>query len=133
MHSWTTHQIQNVVYLTSDSENTITTLENDKIYIIGGIVDRNRYKQLTYHRATSLGIATAKIPMDEYLSAMPSTRVLTTNHVFDLLIKYKEYNGCWKKALTEELPIRKDAKFAEAPKVDVDDGEHGKISLVHDE
>ena len=104
-------KIQNVVYLTSDSENTITTLENDKIYVIGGIVDRNRYKQLTYHRATSLGIATAKLPMDEHLATMPSTRVLTTNHVFDLLIKYNEHNKCWKKALEDVLPIRKDAKF----------------------
>jgi tRNA (guanine9-N1)-methyltransferase len=118
------NQRQNVVYLTSDSENTITTLENDKIYIIGGIVDRNRYKQLTYQRATSLGIATAKLPIDEYLSAMPSTRVLTTNHVFDLLIKYKEYNGCWKKALADVLPVRKDAKFAEEVKLEIDENEH---------
>ena len=106
-------KIQKVVYLTSDSENTITTLENDKIYVIGGIVDRNRYKQLTFHRATALGIATAKLPIDEYLSTMPSTRVLTTNHVVDLLIKYREYNGSWKKALADVLPIRKDAKFLE--------------------
>ena len=118
-------QLQNVVYLTSDSTNTITTLENDKIYVIGGIVDRNRYKQLTYNRARSLGIATAKLPIEEYLSAMPSTRVLTTNHVFDLLLKYKEYNGSWKKALEDVIPMRKEFKFVEEgdndDKVDDDD------------
>lgn len=114
-------KIQKVVYLTSDSENTITTLENDKIYVIGGIVDRNRYKQLTYQRAIALGIATAKLPIDEYLSTMPSTRVLTTNHVFDLLVKYKEHNGCWKKALADVLPIRKDAKFVEEENESPDD------------
>ena len=118
------NNLQNMVYLTSDSENTIATLENDKIYVIGGIVDRNRYKQLTYQRATTLGMATAKLPIDEYLSTMPSTRVLTTNHVFDLLIKYKEHNGCWKKALAEVLPIRKDAKFAEESNLEVDEDEH---------
>jgi hypothetical protein len=27
------------------------------------------------------------------------------------LLKYKQYDGSWKKALTDILPTRKDAKF----------------------
>jgi tRNA (guanine9-N1)-methyltransferase len=104
-----------VVYLTSDSETTLSVLENDKIYVIGGIVDRNRLKRITMDRANAIGVKTAKLPIDEHLSHMPSTRVLTTNHVFELLLKYKEHNGCWKKALADVLPIRKDAKFMEVP------------------
>lgn len=104
---------EDLVYLTSDAETTLTTLDPHKIYIIGGLVDRNRYQRLTLDRATKLGIATARLPIQEHLTAMAATRVLTTNHVFALLLKYREHQGCWKKALADVLPHRKEAKFTE--------------------
>ena len=33
-----------LVYLSADSEEELTTLSEDEVYIVGGIVDRNRYK-----------------------------------------------------------------------------------------
>lgn len=33
-----------LVYLSADSEEELSTLREDEVYIIGGLVDRNRYK-----------------------------------------------------------------------------------------
>lgn len=98
-----------LVYLTSDSENTLEELEDGKVYIIGGIVDRNRLQRAAINRAEELGIATARLPISDYLN-MVSTKVLTCNHVFEILLKYRDNDGNWKGAFLDVLPSRKDAK-----------------------
>ena len=39
------------MYLTADSKNDIKELDPEDVYIIGGIVDRNRYLNLTLNKA----------------------------------------------------------------------------------
>jgi tRNA (guanine9-N1)-methyltransferase len=95
-----------LVYLTSDSENTLQHLENDKIYVIGGIVDRNRLKCAAIGRAESVGIATAKLPITDFLDLV-TTKVLTCNHVFEILLKYRHKGNDWKMAMLDVLPNRK--------------------------
>lgn len=77
---------ESLVYLTADSPNTITKLSRDKVYIIGGIVDRNRLKGITYQKAVEQGIETAKLPLDTVVEMGSATRVLTVNHGTSLCI-----------------------------------------------
>jgi tRNA (guanine9-N1)-methyltransferase len=59
------------------------------------------------------GVVTAKLPISSYLD-MLSTKVLTCNHVFEILLKYGEHGENWKKSFLDVLPIRKDAKGKDA-------------------
>lgn len=67
-----------IIYLTSDAEETIQSLDPKLSYVIGGIVDRNRLKGATYKKAKELGIRTAKLPIKEHF-ALSATHVLTAS------------------------------------------------------
>jgi tRNA (guanine9-N1)-methyltransferase len=107
----TSHRKQGLVYLTSDSDNIISHLETDKIYIIGGIVDRNRLKGIALHKAKEYNICHARLPLETCLAKLPTTKVLTCNHVFGILLKYREHGSDWAKALQDVLPSRKAAEY----------------------
>lgn len=94
-----------IVYLSSDSPNTLTSLLPHASYIIGGIVDKNRHKGLCYARAQALGIPTAKLPIGEYMT-MNSRTVLTVNHVVEIMLRWLE-EGDWGIAFDRVIPKRK--------------------------
>ncbi|ORX45208.1 hypothetical protein BCR36DRAFT_300101 [Piromyces finnis] len=96
---------ENLVYLTADSPNTIDTFDESKIYIIGGIVDKNRYKNLTLEKAKKQNITTARLPINKYIK-MSSRKVLTVNHMFKIILNYLDTND-WEKSLLDILPARK--------------------------
>lgn len=108
-------QKKTLVYLTSDSETTLDKLENDKIYVIGGLVDRNRCQRAAIDRATEWGLTTAKLPLHLH-PTMNTTPVLTTNHVFSILLACRDYQNDWTKALQEVLPERKSKQKKEKKK-----------------
>ncbi|KAL8674889.1 MAG: hypothetical protein Q9168_000692 [Polycauliona sp. 1 TL-2023] len=100
-----TSPLGEVVYLTSDSPETLTELKPYSTYIIGGIVDKNRHKGICYKRAVDRGFRTAKLPIGDYMK-MSSRFVLATNHVVEIMLKWLEM-GDWGKALMEVVPQRK--------------------------
>ncbi|KAB8073715.1 guanine-1-methyltransferase-domain-containing protein [Aspergillus leporis] len=94
-----------VVYLSSDSPDTLTELKPYSTYIIGGLVDKNRHKAICYKRAVEKGIKTAKLPIGEYIQ-MASRQVLATNHVAEIMIRWLEL-GDWGEAFMKVIPRRK--------------------------
>ncbi|KAI5893630.1 uncharacterized protein SCHCODRAFT_02622319 [Schizophyllum commune H4-8] len=95
-----------VVYLTADSEVELNELKEDETYIIGGICDHNRYKNLCLNKANESGIRTARLPIGRYLAHMPTRKVLTVNQVVEIMCKWVETRD-WEKALLEVMPKRK--------------------------
>lgn len=98
-------QCGEVVYLTSDSPNTLQTLQPYSTYIIGGIVDKNRHKGICYQRACDYEVKTAKLPISEHIK-MSSRQVLTTNHVNEIMLKWLEFED-WSRAFMAVIPPRK--------------------------
>lgn len=98
-------QKENLVYLTADSETMLYELDTSKIYIVGGLVDRNRWKGITMNKAKDQGIQTAKLPIGDYLK-MSSSQVLTVNQVIEILLKFLETRD-WKDSFFQVIPPRK--------------------------
>lgn len=116
---------RNLVYLTSDAEEVLEELswENNTTYVIGGIVDRNRLKMATFNKASRLNIRMCKLPLDQYVAKMASTKVLTCNHVFEIMLRKAEGNS-WAQAFEKTLPARKDIEVVDGEAA-VGDGAEG--------
>ncbi|TFK72059.1 hypothetical protein BDN72DRAFT_390029 [Pluteus cervinus] len=95
-----------IIYLTADSDEELSELKEDEIYIIGGICDHNRYKNLCLNKAKESGIRSARLPIGRYLASLPTRKVLTVNQVFEILLKWVETRD-WEQALYSVVPKRK--------------------------
>ena len=94
-----------VIYLTSDSPNVLSTLDMSKVLVIGGLVDHNHHKGLCYRLAIEQGFGHAQLPIGEYIK-LNSRKVLTVNQVYEIIVQYTETSD-WKEAFYNVIPPRK--------------------------
>ncbi|OII71267.1 uncharacterized protein cubi_01742 [Cryptosporidium ubiquitum] len=109
-----------IIYLSADSNNVLPYKKNQdeyenstdqgfnnkQIFIIGGIIDRNKYKNISKLRAEEFNIKTAKLPIIESGITLCSNQVLTINHVIECIVKYNETCN-WYTTFDSVLPKRK--------------------------
>ncbi|KAM4537344.1 tRNA methyltransferase 10 homolog B isoform 1-T3 [Odontesthes bonariensis] len=99
---------ENVVYLTPDAEEALETVDADKVYVLGGLVDESIQKKLSLCRAGELSVCTLRLPLDEYMVKKNNvknfhSKILAINQVFDILLTYTE-TGSWTRALQTWFP-----------------------------
>lgn len=58
---------EEIVYLTAESENLLEKLEENKVYVIGGLVDHNAHKGLCHSIAKTNGFSHARLPIDQFV------------------------------------------------------------------
>jgi len=95
------------IYLTAEADETLETLEPGTMYVIGGVVDRNRLPGVCAERAKKLGIKQKRLPIKENITFLKRS-VLTIVHVCEILLAIR--NGkSWTEALLSVLPSRVNA------------------------
>jgi len=115
-----------LVYLTADTDNVLTELNPNHIYIIGGLVDKNRHKGICAKQANQQGLKTARLPIEEYLQ-LGSRKVITVNQVFEILLSYA-VNRNWEHSLDASMPQRKRQKTTEnSPQIEGTTADEAKL------
>ena len=77
-------------------------IEENDVFILGGLIDRTILKNASLMRANSLGIEARRLPINEY---MRGRSCLNLDHVVSMICKFKE-TGDWKTAFEFAAPKR---------------------------
>lgn len=101
----------NIIYLSGDSDSNLPEVDEvlkdqSKVYVIGGLVDHNRHKNLCQNRARERNIPTAKLPIKEHVK-LSQRHILSTVTVFEILLKVLGDKMEWVDSFKTCIPKRK--------------------------
>lgn len=100
---------EQLVYLTPDSPNVLRTYDHNKVYIIGGFVDRKNQPGVSLANAKRFNLATARLPLDNFLHWDLGSKSLTLDQMIRIMLNVKETEN-WHEAL-QFVPTRKHDGF----------------------
>ncbi len=123
-YKWHAHQdgfwdvfsddLDKIVMLSPDAQNELTAVEEDKIYVFGGIVDRSVKKQQTLTQAKARGVKCARLPSSISDDMFHQHAPLNINTVADILMHVLR-NGnepsSWVNAFLEHVPLRRRIEY----------------------
>ncbi|AWO97555.1 putative tRNA methyltransferase 10 -like B [Scophthalmus maximus] len=121
---------ETLVYLSPDAEEALETVDADKVYVLGGLVDESIQKKLSFSRARELSVRTARLPIDEYMVKRDNaknfhSKVLAVNQVFDILSTFCD-TGSWTEALRAWFPQGKGYVVAPDGRIHPEDHVNGQ-------
>ena len=105
------------IYLSPDAEDELEDVSEDKIYVIGGLVDRQviknrsmlRFSNIINDEKIEIKIVAKKLPLQKYIENLANP-ILNVNTVVEILSFYMDMekdSKDWKKAIISALPKRK--------------------------
>ncbi|EAN94865.1 hypothetical protein C3747_104g35 [Trypanosoma cruzi] len=104
-HWSTIYKKEQVIFMTADTENVLERLDPGTVYVVGAFVDHNARKFLTRDAARRHGVRMARLPLEESMEVGNRCKVLTVNHVVEVLCRYAD-RGEWRSAF-DVLPTRR--------------------------
>uniref|UniRef100_A0A0K0CV78 SAM-dependent MTase TRM10-type domain-containing protein n=1 Tax=Angiostrongylus cantonensis TaxID=6313 RepID=A0A0K0CV78_ANGCA len=105
---------ERILYLSPDAEEELTDVDEDHVYVLGGIVDRvverNIPRQASLTTALSEQVTCKKLPLDRYVKWKSGTKFLTLTAVSSILRNVYSSGGNWEDALRRcvkvHIPVR---------------------------
>lgn len=101
----------NIIYLSGDADESLPEVDDilsdeSTIFVIGGLVDHNRHKDLCRNRAMKRNIKTARLPVREHIK-LSQRHIFSTFTVFDILLNVLGSRKQWVDAFVASIPKRK--------------------------
>lgn len=102
---------ERLIYLTGDTEDDLPDVEEilkdeSRIFVIGGLVDHNRHKDLCLKRAQERGIRTARLPIKRYVT-LCQRHILSMVAVFEIMLNVLGHHEPWREVFLKCIPKRK--------------------------
>ena len=109
---WEVYEPSELVILSPDASQELEEVEENKVYVIGGLVDRQLKLNQTQGQARNVfdeeTVQIRKLPFKKYCSESKMSSVLNIDTVVGLLMDMYTLND-WEKAFEKRIPQRKRA------------------------